>query len=492
MSENFGKLNKEKPVAYDATIEAGHAAPATLKDLPGPLGLPLVGNRFQFRLNHIHLKLEEWAKRYGPIYRIRIGPNHIVVISDHAAIRQILLERPEKFRRASILEEVAAELRLKGVFAAEGEDWRRQRRIVTTALNRAGLKEFFPKLAFTLGRLQRRWERAADNGERVDLCNDLMRFTVDVTMQLAFGVDANTLETPGPVIQRHLDTVFPMLHRRLNAPFPWWRLLRLPSDRALDHALVEIEREVGIMVRAARKRMAAEPGRAPENFLEAIISAVETEGSGFTDSEIFANAGTLLLAGEDTTANSIAWTVHFFLNYPEHFDRARQEVDALVAPGSAISSLDQTKDLHFLDAFCNESMRLKPVAPLHMAEPLDDAAVLDCLIPKGTPIMMLARRVATLDKHFGDGTSFDPERWLVDPEERRYSHDKSAFIPFGFGPRLCPGRNLALTQIRAVLAMLCQNFDIERVESGNGVEEHLAFTMLPTNFLVRLKRREHI
>ena len=474
---------------YDATIKEGHEVPITLNDLPGPQGLPLIGNRLQFRLNQVHLKLEEWANRYGPMYRIRIGPYRVAVVSDHAAIRRILLERPEGFRRTRELEKVASELRLKGVFAAEGEDWRRQRRIVTTALNRAGLTEFFPKLANTVGRLQRRWERAADNEDRIDLCGDLMRFTVDVTMQLAFGVDANTLETQGPVIQRHLDRVFPMVHSRLNAPFPWWRLIRLPSDRALDRALDELEREVGIMVRAARKRMAAEPGRAPENFLEAIISAVETEGSGFSDAEIFANAGTLLLAGEDTTANSMAWTVHYFLNFPEHFDRARQEVDDLVAPGSAISSLEQTKNLSFLDAFCNESMRLKPVAPLHMAEPLDDATILGCLIPKGTPIMMLARRVATLDKHFGEGKGFDPERWLAGPEERGISHEKSAFIPFGFGPRLCPGRNLALTQIRTVLAMLCRNFEIERVESCVGVEEHLAFTMMPANLSVRLKRR---
>ena len=476
---------------YNASMEAGHAGLAGLNDLPGPPGLPLVGNRLQFRLNQVHLKLEEWAKSYGPMYRIRIGPHRIAVVSDHKAIRQILLERPEEFRRTRVLEAVASELRLKGVFAAEGSDWRRQRRVVTTALNRAGLAEFFPKLALTVGRLQRRWERAADNGERIDLCGDLMRFTVDVTVQLAFGVDANTLETPGPVIQRHLDRVFPMVHRRLNAPFPWWRWLRLPSDRALDRSLDEIEREVGEMVRAARERMAAEPGRAPENFLEAIISAVETEGSGFSDAEIFANAGTLLLAGEDTTANSIAWAVHHFLEYPDYFDLARQEVDALVAPDSVLSSLDQTKGLRFLDAFCNESMRLKPVAPLHMAEPLDDAMILDCLIPKGTPIMMLARRVATLDKHFGEGARFNPERWLAAPENRCRPHDKGAFMPFGFGPRLCPGRNLALTQIRAVLAMLCRNFEIERLESGNEVDEHLAFTMLPTNLSVRLKRRDH-
>ena len=467
------------------------AALRPFRDLPGPRGLPVLGNLHQFRFDRLHLKLEAWAEQYGPMFAIRIGPHRIAVISDRSAIQQVLLQRPEGFRRTVMLESVAAEMRLKGVFAAEGEDWRRQRRIVTSALNRAKLNDFFPRLAVTVERLRKRWERAADRDEPVDLCHDLMRFTVDVTVQLAFGVDANTLETPGPVIQRHLDKVFPVLHRRVNAPFAWWRLVRLPSDRALDRALDALEQEVGTMVRETRRRMEAEPQRhdAPTNFLEAILAAVETGEAGFTDAEIFANAGTLLLAGEDTTANTMAWTVHYFIEHPGHFERARREVDALVAPEPAIGDLEQTSKLAFLDAFCNEVMRLKPVAPLLVFEPVDDAEMLGCHVPKGTPLMLLARRMATRDENFADGARFDPDRWLTPAAERSCAHDRRAFVPFGSGPRLCPGRSLAMLQIRTVLAMLCRNFEPEPVRGGNDVEEHLAFTMMPANLSVRLRRR---
>ena len=454
--------------------------------------MPVLGNLHRIRFDRLHLTLEEWAERYGPMFRIRIGPHRIAVISDRSAIQRILVQRPDGFRRAAALEAVATEMRLKGVFAAEGEDWRRQRRIVVDALNRARLRDFFPTLAMTVERLQRRWEGAAESAEAVDLCRDLMRFTVDVTMQLAFGIDANTLETPGPVIQHHLDKVFPVVHRRVNAAFPYWRYIRLPSDRALDRALAALEDEVGAMVRATRERMAAEPERlqAPANFLEAILAAVEAEGSGFSDAEIFANAGTLLLAGEDTTANSISWAVHYFNEHPEHFERARAEVDALIAPEPAIASLEQTKELSFLDAFCNEAMRLKPVAPLHVLEPIADVTILDCLIPKGTTLMLLVRRMATREENFGEGSRFDPERWLVRPEERGCPHNRRAFVPFGAGPRLCPGRSLALLQIRTVLAMLCRNFEVEPVRAGTGVEEHLAFTMMPADLSVRFRHRE--
>ena len=87
-----------------------------------------------------------------------------------------------------------------------------------------------------------------------------MRLTVDVTVRLAFRVDPNTLDTEGPEIQRHLDTVFSVLHRRMNAPFPYRRFVRLPSDRALN----ALRREVAAMVSAARARLDAEPGPAPD------------------------------------------------------------------------------------------------------------------------------------------------------------------------------------------------------------------------------------
>ena len=447
----------------------------------------MLGVLHRLRFDRLHLRLEAWAERYGPLFQIRMGPHPIAVVSDSAAIQRILVQRPQGFRRTRRLESVAAEMGLRGVFAAEGEDWRRQRRVVTAALNRHKLTDFFPKLALIAARLQRRWEAAADRDEPVDLCPDLMRFTVDVTMQLAFGVDANTLETPGPAIQRHLDKVFPVLHRRVNAPFTWWRLFRLPSDRALDRALEALQREVGAMVRAARERRAADPDREPADFLEAILAAVESEGSGFSDAEIFANAGTLLLAGEDTTANSLAWAMHYFTLYPDLFERARSEIDSAVAPAPAMDDPEQANRLPFLDAFCNEVMRLKPVAPMHVAEPLADTEMLGCLIPRGTPIMMLLRHAATREEHFAGGARFDPERWLAKREG--CPHNRRVFLPFGGGPRLCPGRALALLEIRAVLAMLCRNFDLEPVDSGKQVHEHLAFTMMPAGLRVRLKRR---
>ena len=463
----------------------------TYADLEGPPGLPFVGNLFQIRLDTLHERLEGWADRYGPLYRIRIGSTRMAVVSDADTVKRMHRERPHRFRRTVALANVAREMRLNGLFTAEGEEWLRQRKIVVLALNTAHLKSFFPKLAVTTRRLMRRWERAADAQTPVDLCRDLMRLTVDVTTHLAFGIDFNTLETSGPVIQQDLDKVFPMLHRRINAPFPYWRYFRLPKDRELDRALDRIRERVDEIIREARERMRADPAlsTAPTNFLEAIIAAREVKGLGVSDEDIFANVGTLLLAGEDTTAHTIAWTLSCFLRHPEHFARARAEVDAALAPAAAVEEMEQTARFPFLDACVNEAMRLKPVAPLNGLQPVEDVEILGHLIPRETIVMALNRHLATRDEHFGHATRFDPERWLASEAERSCPHDTSAFLPFGAGPRFCPGRNLALLQIRTVLAMLCRNFELELERPERPVRERVAFTMMPSDLVVRIRRR---
>jgi hypothetical protein len=100
-----------------------------------------------------------------------------------------------------------------------------------------------------------------DAGAPLDFVEEVKRFTVDVTTLVTFGHDLNTVEQGDDVIQRKLELVFPAFNRRLFALFPVWRLVRLPRDRRLDRALVELRAWLGELVVAERARLAAEPGR---------------------------------------------------------------------------------------------------------------------------------------------------------------------------------------------------------------------------------------
>jgi len=466
------------------------AARRTLDDLPGPKGLPLLGNSLQMDVRRFHLVQEEWAAEYGPLYVYRLGPNRIVGVADPRLNEAILRARPESYRRASNVEPVFREMGVDGVFSAEGAAWRSQRRLAMEALSHRHLRGFYPALQNVTRRLRTRWEKKADAGATLDLAQELKRFTVDVTTTLTFGHDVNTLEQGDDVIQRRLELVFPAFARRLFAILPTWRWIRMPSDRRLDRALAELRQWLAVRLDEARTRLANEPARAeqPEHFLESMIAARDAEGRPFSDDVIFGNLMTMLLAGEDTTAYTLVWAVHHLCDAPAVARRLRAEADALRGGDASPNDIETANRLVYAGAVANEAMRLRPVAPTILVEANHDVVVADVAVPKGTWLALHTRPPA-LDAHnFGDPLAFRPERWL-DPSATGGAHDPSAHIPFGSGPRICPGRTLALLELKLVLAMLFGDFDVERVGDATDVNEVFAFTMAPVGVKVRLRRR---
>jgi cytochrome P450 len=197
-----------------------------------------------------------------------------------------------------------------GLFGAEGDMWRRQRRMVMASFDPAHVKHYFPSLSRVAGRLAKRWQPAAEGGHAIDLQADLMRYTIDTIAGLAFGAEVNTLQSDHEVIQRHLDKIFPALFRRLLAPLPYWRWVNLPADRALARSIVEVDAAVKASLPGARA-LRADPARRarPHDLLEAMLAAADEPGSGIDDDQVAGNVLTMLLAGEDTTANTIAWMI---------------------------------------------------------------------------------------------------------------------------------------------------------------------------------------
>jgi cytochrome P450/nitrite reductase/ring-hydroxylating ferredoxin subunit len=487
---------KDGELLVDISALSGSAAAVakrSLRDLPGPRGIPLLGNALQIEPKRLHLQLEEWAAQYGTPYYLRLGPRSMMVIADPALAEPILRARPDTYRRVSLLEKVFAEMSLAGVFSAEGDEWRAQRRLAMEALSQRHLRGFYPMLHTVATRLVRRWEKAADAGTVLDLAEELKRFTVDVTTQLVFGHDLDTLgkdEGDEDAIQRHLEVFFPAFQQRLNAVVPYWRWFRLPVDYRIDRAIAAIRAWIGKRVAVARERLAADPARAeaPTNFLEAMLVAHDAEGRPFTDNVVYGNALTMLLAGEDTTAYTLAWAVHHLCDDERATGLLRAEAATVLGELAVPRDLEQAGLLPYATAVANESMRLRPVAPTHFYEPLRDVVVGDVAVPKGSSIVVLTRPPVLEAGRFEDPKAFVPERWI--PGMRLGVHDAAAHIPFGSGPRICPGRSLAILEMRVVLTSLYRSFDVERVGKTSDVKEVTAFTMMPVGLRVRLRRRK--
>jgi cytochrome P450 len=462
---------------------------SAIAELPAPPGLPLIGNAHQIRTRRLHLILEEWCDRYGPVFRFGLGPRRMVGIGDLDAINAILRDRPDGFRRWRELKEFSDETGLSGVFVAEGDEWRHQRRLAVTALNSNHLQRYFHVVSSTCERLLGRLRDAARERRAIDIQQELTSYTVDVTSLLAFGHDLNTLERRDNELQGHIQRVVQINGRRLGMPVPYWRWLRLPADRAADRSLEEIRRAVVAFIEQARERMRASPRLldAPENFLEGMLAAQQSEG-GFSDEEIIGNTFTMLLAGEDTTAHTIAWTLWFLAARPEHQSRVAHEAREVLGEHPSPVDYETIESLSYCEGVLREAMRLKPVAPIVGVEPLADTTVAGTRIPAGTRLVLLTRYASL--KAVEQGERFDPGRWLEHGDAPHGAPDQKAFLAFGAGPRFCPGRNLAFLESKTALAMIARNFEIEL--EGGPVTELFGFTTVPSGLRVRLRERSGV
>ena len=469
-------------------------APRTYDELPGPKPWPLVGNALQVSLPRMHQDIEAWSRQYGPVFRARLGNVRMMVMSDHEMISAMLRDRPEGFKRPARLLQVISEMGIKtGVFLAEGEAWQNQRRMVMAGFSPANVRAYFPALLRVTQRLRGRWREAARTQAPIDLQADLMRYTVDAISGLAFGVDTNTLESDEDVIQRHLDKIFPAVHRRTNALVPYWRYVRLPVDRALDESIRVVSEAIRGFIAQARGRLARDEARRaqPANVLEAMILAADQAGSGVNDDDVAGNVFTLLLAGEDTTATTPSWMIYLLSRQPEALRLAREEAHRVLGGPGGLDTLtpEQVADLNYIEACAHEAMRLKPVGPFNVVEALRDTVVGDVLVPQGMLVICVLRADATSERYFADAADFNPQRWLDGQGVSGAASAKRVSMPFGAGPRVCPGRYLALLEIKLAMAMLLTQFDIDSVATpdGQAAQEHMAFTMTPVGLRMRLK-----
>jgi cytochrome P450 len=463
----------------------------TISQLPGPKGLPILGNFLQLDLPKLHLILEEWSDRYGGIYKFKLLNKTVVAVSNPELVQCVLRDRPETYRRVSTIELAARELGTHGLFTTEGEQWRRERYVTMHAFKSEYLRRFFLNMLKITERLHKRWSASADACLSVDVQEDWMRFTIDNTTLFAFGYDINMVENESVNFQQHLERFRIGLNTRTGAPFPYWHYIKLPSDRALEKSLAILKETIAEFIQKTRQRLENDPELAnqPSNFLEALLVTKDEKGNSFSYEEIQGNIFNILLAGEDTTARTLSWLLYFMAEHPEIQRKMQEEVDGNLL-AEQIMPIDQNviDKLHYIEAVAHETLRLKAVAPLLCMETNIDTELDGVLIPKGVPVMLLTRGGVLHEENFTDAHQFKPERWM-ETKPTGCAHNRNASLPFGAGPRSCPGRNLAMLEIKMAMAMVCKNFSVTRVDTGQPVQEVFSFTMMPDKLRVKFEKR---
>ncbi len=475
----------------------GVVAPAAdVRALPGPPAHWLFGSSLGVKREHVHEAIESWVERYGPFLGCTLGRHRYVVVADGTLIHAILRCRPELFTRGRRLSEIIQETGPTGVFTAEGEPWRRQRKLVMRALTPEAVRGFFPHIRRVTERLQQRWATAAERGEACDVARDLRCFAVDIAAGLAIGEDVDSLRNPDDPFQSDIEFWFWLVGHRLGCPVPYWRWFDLAPERRLRELQARRDRLLARVIGEARQRLDADPSRRahPANILEALVAARDAPDSEFTDEDVKGNVLAMLFAGEDTVANAIAWLLLHLATDSQLAYTARIESDGVLAPDGLVARFEQLGRLRYLESIALESMRIRTVAPIMGVTARAAVNLAGLRVEPGQTLILALRAASRRSGSFAPFEVIEPQRWMAAVGEAGQpgGDPRRDVFPFGAGPRLCPGRYLAMVEIKMAASMALRSFDFAVLGDPADCHERYTFTMGPSSLRMLLARRTQV
>jgi len=320
--------------------------------------------------------------------------------------------------------------------------------------------------------------------------HDLNAYALDVVAAFSLGEDFNCLQNSSS-LPHDIEQVFGRVSARLTTLVPYWRYLRLPADRAMEAGMRRARAAIQDCIARARERMRAQPELAsrPSNMLEAMLVACAAADSEWHDDDVIGNALIMVFAGEDTSSHTLAWLLDLAARHPEAMAGMVEESDRVLGAGFQAESMQMLDRLTYTEAAIKEAMRLKPVAPIIGLEPNQDTRIGDVWVPAGTIVVSLLRHAVAQDLALEQAQEFRPERWLNAQAGQEPCALEKKLMPFGGGPRFCPGRYLALAQMRMLISMLMRNFEFRLRPDAAPVEECYTVTMKPSSLPLEVRRR---
>jgi len=421
--------------------------------LPGPAGVPLADpfwSVLRFRTAPVE-RLLALQPRYGDLFAVAAGqPSLVCAIG--AEHNRTVLTQPDLF-----LHESAFPFRTpKGTAFARfntslvllnGEQHRRHRRLLQPAFARSALDRYVAPIVERCARQLQRWPQ----GRVVDAVVLIRELTLAAVVSALFGVDlSDSAQTLGRLAVAQLTALSSPLTLLLPLAVPGTPFHRLLSVcEKLEAQLLALIDE--------RRRRGAPSGDVLSILLHAHQATAATAGSDgpagerLSDTELIGELNTLFVAGHETTANTLSWTLFLLTQHPQILARVEDELAAVLGPRPP--TLDDLPRLVFLGRVIDESMRLLPATPvLFMRVCAEPVTLAGHVLSTGTRLALsplMTHREPTL---FPQPRRFDPDRWAtLHPTPYQY-------LPFGAGPRMCLGAAFATQTLRLMLPMILQRF----------------------------------
>ncbi|KAM7414188.1 hypothetical protein PAMA_019147 [Pampus argenteus] len=500
-----------------------------------PKPIPFFGNLFMFRQGFLN-PINDLIKTHGRVCGYYLGRRPVVVVADPDMLRQVMVRDFSSFPNRMTLRFASKPL-TDCLLMLRNERWKRVRSILTPSFSSAKMKEMAPLINTAAGALMNNLNVCAESGEAFDIHKHFGCFTMDVIASVAFATQVDTQNNPDDPFVRHAQMFFsfsffrPVILFSLAFPFIMAPLARFIPNKRRD---LTNQFFINSIQRIIKQREEQPPEQRRRDFLQLMLDArsskecvsvehfdtanhtdeaehrsgqIQPSASNqddrlhsqeaptkrpqkkiITEDEIVGQAFVFLLAGYETSSNTLAFTCYLLAINPECQCKVQEEVDDFLARHES-PDYTNVQELKYLDMVISEALRLYPPG-VRFAREIENACVVNGqFLPKGATLEIPAGFLHHNPEYWPEPEKFIPERFTPEAKASRHPF---VYLPFGAGPRNCVGMRLALLEIKMALVHLFQRFSIVACsETKVPLELKSANTLGPKNgVFVKITRRD--
>jgi cytochrome P450 len=383
--------------------------------------------------------LRSLAAQHGDVARLARWPFLVVLLSHPDHVRDVLVTQQQQFVQGPSIRWINAVLG-EGILGSEGEVHRRQRRIMQPAFHRRRIAAYAEAMGRHTLRRAARWS----DGDTVALTHEMMELTLTIVADTLFGADVTAaVRELGAAVsivnayiaERATDPLAEIRHR-----------LPLPETQRYRQAVRTLDTAVATLI---EQRRATREDRG--DLLSLLVAAADA--SVMSDRHLRDEVATLILAGHETTATLLSWTIMLLAHHPAVARRLEQEVDRVL--GDRLPTLDDLPRLPYTEMVVREALRLYPPVWAMSRRALSDYRAGPYLLPAGSVVIVSPAVTHRDPRWYPDPDRFDPERWAP---EAMATRPKFSFFPFGGGSRQCLGEGFAWLEATVVLTLLARRW----------------------------------
>ena len=415
--------------------------------------------------------ITEKRLEYGPIFLLTFVHRCVVFLADPGFVREVFVNHNKYLCKPSFLyEKMAFIFGQRGIgygLVANIDDisWRKRRRIMNPAFHRQCLKDFITNFNNVCNRFLIHMGKVADSSKVVSMVDEFGKATLEAISQVSFNIDTNAIEDPKSPFPSAIRTTLKGVQANFDIPIPatflgifQFKLFQKESQKVEINAARFLRKFASDCI-AARMKDIAENKDVPNDLLNLLI----TDGSLSMD-EMIDEFLTIFIAGQETTASSLAFALYEILTNPNVEVKLLNEIDEVLGENEDVQYDDLSK-LKYIGQVLEENLRLHPIAPTPTRILLKEIVVGGYQIPKGTGVASNSHLFAMNPEIWQNPDVFDPERFAdaVNIPNLAMMH-----FPFSVGPRNCIGQTFAKFESKVMLAKLFQKFQFKLLPNQTG------------------------